>query len=124
MKSKIKCKSLLDPEDDNVQDIAQWKPKNVRTDLSFSNTKKSDTLPCSFLSSFHIHRSRFKTYTDLYTDGSKDGEKVAAAVVHENEIISCRLPNNASIFSAEVKAIDIAFNYISEQRFKEKYCLL
>ena len=88
------------PEDDGVQDIALWKQKNVRTYLSFSNTKKFDTLPCSFLSSFHIHRPRFKTYTDLYTDGSKDGE-----MVHENEIIRCRLPNNASIFSAEVKAI-------------------
>lgn len=120
----IKCESLQDPEDDGIQDIAPWKLKNVRTDLSLSNSKKADTLPCSFLNSFHIHRSRFQTYTDLYTDGSKDGEKVAAAVVHENDIISCRLPNNASIFSAEVKAIDLALNYISEERFRKSiiYC--
>ena len=52
------------------------------------------------------------------------GRKVAAAVVHDNEIISYRLPNNASIFSAEVKAIYLALNYISEQRFRKSiiYC--
>ena len=38
----------------------------------------------------------------LYTDGSKMGNKVAAAVVHGNVTKTTRLPNKASIFRAEL----------------------
>jgi hypothetical protein len=38
--------------------------------------------------------------------------KVAAAAVTKNEICSARLPNEASVFTAEAKAIQLAFEYI------------
>ena len=36
----IKCESLLGPEDDGVHDIATWKLKNIRTDLSLPGISK------------------------------------------------------------------------------------
>ena len=36
----------------------------------------------------------------IYTDGSKDGPKVAVACVSRTHTRKCRLPDNASIFSA------------------------
>ena len=48
----------------------------------------------------------------IYTDGSKQDEKVACAVISPNFTDSIRLPDNSSIFTAEAKAIDIALYHI------------
>ena len=42
----------------------------------------------------------------------KDGVKVASAAILDGELYLFRLPNNASIFSAELKAIDLALSHI------------
>ena len=44
----------------------------------------------------------------LYTDGSRMGNQVAAAVVYGNVTKTTRLLNNASIFRAELHAISLA----------------
>ena len=54
----------------------------------------------------------------LYTDGSRMGNQVAAAVVYGNVTKTTRLPNNASIFRAELHAISLALTVI--RRGKEK----
>ena len=51
----------------------------------------------------------------IYTDGSKQDEKVACAVISPNFTDSIRLPDNSSIFTAEAKAIDIALYHIRDQ---------
>ena len=48
----------------------------------------------------------------MYTDGSKSGEKVAAAAVIEQQEFKCRLADNASIFTAELKGIELALSEI------------
>ena len=50
----------------------------------------------------------------IYTDGSKQDEKVACAVISPNFTDIIRLPDNSSIFTAEAKAIDIALYHIRE----------
>ena len=44
---------------------------------------------------------------DIYTNGSKDGNKVAAIVY--DYIFSIRLPYEATIFTAEARAIELTF---------------
>ena len=44
-----------------------------------------------------------------YTDGSKDKNKVAVAAVINKDVFSARFPDEATIFSAEAKAIELAF---------------
>ena len=55
----------------------------------------------------------------IYTDGSKQDEKVACSVISPNFTDSIRLPDNSSIFTAEAKAIDIALYHIRDQSEKQ-----
>ena len=55
----------------------------------------------------------------IYTDDSKQDEKVACAVISPNFTDSIRLPDNSSIFTAEAKAIDIALYHIRDQPEKQ-----
>ena len=55
----------------------------------------------------------------IYTDGSKQDEKVACAVISPNFTDCIRLPDNSSIFTAEAKAIDIALYHIRDQPEKQ-----
>ena len=41
-----------------------------------------------------------------------DGNKVAAAAVFNNDIFSVRFPDEAAVYTAEAKAIELAFEYI------------
>ena len=48
----------------------------------------------------------------IYTDGSKNGNKVSCTAIQHNTKIIKQLPNSTSIYSAEAKAIDLALNII------------
>ena len=50
----------------------------------------------------------------IYTDGSKDGMKFDCAVVSDNYSESMRIPEGSSIDTAEVKAIDLALDFIAD----------
>ena len=46
----------------------------------------------------------------ILTDGSKEGNRVAAAVVHRDNTKCVRLPDAASIFRAELYALLLAID--------------
>ena len=50
----------------------------------------------------------------IFTDGSKQGSAVAAAAVVIDKVLVQRLPDHASIFSAEAQAILLALDIISQ----------
>ena len=50
----------------------------------------------------------------IYTDGSKDNDRVGCGAIFNNISIQKRLPSNASIFTAEVTAINLALDAIAE----------
>jgi ribonuclease HI len=56
--------------------------------------------------------TNYRDFCHIYTDGSKEGSQVAAAMVHNRTSNQLRLPDNASIFSAEAKAILLALSFI------------
>ena len=58
--------------------------------------------------------SEYPDFQHIYTDGSKDGPNVASACVSQNHTRKCRLPDNASIFTAEIQAINMALDYIKD----------
>ena len=65
--------------------------------------------------------SRHQTYVQIFTDGSKVDEKVAAAAVSSaapNSPFSCQLRDHCSIYTAEVQAILLALKqaYQSQER--------
>ena len=58
-------------------------------------------------------RDRCRDYIPVYTDGSRDGNSVACATVfHSDTEFSMRLPDSASIFTAEIWAIIKALDEI------------
>ena len=66
-------------------------------------------------------RDRYRYHIPVYTDGSRDGNDMACATVFpSNTVISMRLPDSASVFTAEVWAIIKALEQIKES-FASKY---
>ena len=55
----------------------------------------------------------------IYTDGSKQDEKVACAVISPNFTDRIRLPDNSSFFTVETKTDDIALYQIRDQPEKQ-----
>jgi ribonuclease HI len=56
----------------------------------------------------------YEGYCKIFTDGSKQGICVAAVAVSQDKVLMKRLPNHASIFSAEAIAILLALDIISQ----------
>ena len=78
-----------------IPDIPPWTITQPKVLLHLSNNKKSTTNPLEFRSNFLELKSQYPDHVAVYTDGSKDGDKVGCA------------------FSAEVQAIYLALNFIA-----------
>ena len=74
--------------------------------------KKSETDNTFYRLHYSESLESFTDYTHCFTDGSKDGDKTAAAFICQSFEFSKRLPNKASIFTAELEAIVSALRYI------------
>ena len=96
-----------------------WTQNPPRVILDLHKNKKSEVDSYIFKTEFLEIKSAYKHYMYIYTDGSKQDEKVACAVISPNFTDSIRLPDNSSIFTAEAKAIDIALYHIRDQPEKQ-----
>ena len=88
----------------------------VRVDVSLSLYKKCETTTGEYRHIFYEHiNSKYPDHSIYYTDGSKRSTGVGAAVVCcSGRIIKATLPQEATIFSAELYAISMAINHISQ----------
>ena len=75
---------------------------------------KKDTQSHVYIQKFNEIKDQFSYCTPIYTDGSKDNDRVGCGLVINNLPIKQRLPSNAFIFTAEVTAIDLALDIIAE----------
>ena len=87
--------------------------------LDLHKNKKSEVDSHILKTEFLEIKSAYKHYMSIYTDGSKQDEKVACAVVSPNFTDSIRLHDNSCIFTAEAKAIDIALYHIRDKPEKQ-----
>ena len=87
--------------------------------LDLHKNKKSEVESHIFKNEFLEIKSKCKHHLSIYTDGSKQDEKVACSVISPSFTDSIRLPDNSSIFTAETKAIDIALYHIRDQSEKQ-----
>ena len=121
----LRCEADINCLDCDLEDVANYKISEVPLWTSKSPTylynlasdKKAITDPIVFKTKFLEVKEQYYTHEDIYTDGSKDGEKVASAAILDGELYQFRLPNNSSIFSAELKAIDLALNHIEQDAY-------
>jgi ribonuclease HI len=84
---------------------------------------KSDTAPDVFKQLFCEVVEEFLDHIQLYTDGSKEGNRVACAMVTGSTLFQCRLPDRCSIFTAELRAILLALDFI-EGSHHDKFLIL
>ena len=61
-----------------------------------------------------------QTGIEIYADRSRDKHKVAAAALNNQDVhvFSARLPDEAIIFSAEAKAIELAIEHINMSKYR------
>ena len=79
-------------------------PADSRDYLVWKREKEINTLKCT-----NEHST-----PSVFQNGSKDNDRVGCAAIINYISIKRRLPNNASIFTAEIKAIDLALDAIAE----------
>ena len=104
----------FDPEDIEqfvYSRVPPWKYIMPITCFDLSQHKKSETDPIVFRTHFLSLAEHLDDHVHIYTDGSKDGDRTACAVVTPSFEFSKRLPDRSSIFSAELQALVSALRY-------------
>ena len=94
-------------EENSVPEIPSWCIRKPSVVFSLHSGKKSETNPDLLKQDFHELQLYYADYQHIYTDGSKDKERVGCAVLRENDHQTMRIPDGSSIFTAEAKAIDL-----------------
>jgi len=102
-----------------VSTIPLWLLKRANCNFSLCYYDKTTTNSEVFKRKFFELRPEFSHHLEIYTDGSKDGIKTAAAVVAPSSVKTVRLPDNASIFTTEIHALDMALDIIRRTRSKD-----
>jgi len=83
-----------------------------------TQARRSSTVNDVYISEYREVRDLYPQHTPIFTDGSKQNDRAAAAVVLNSHTIAERLPNSASICTAELYAILLSLNEIGEQQHK------
>ena len=109
-------------EEHFVSEIPPWCIRKPEINLTLHSGKKSESNP-HLRESFHQLQSQFIDYQCIYTDGSKEENKVACATFTNGNCKTLRLPDGSSIFTAEAKAIDLALDFINECNSKDKFVI-
>jgi hypothetical protein len=76
---------------------------------------KSNTFPDLYLSLYNeLFCENYEGYSNIFTDGLKQGISDAAAAVCHDKVLVKRPPNHASIFSVEAISMRLALDIISQ----------
>ena len=121
----LRCEANMNCIDVDLEDVANhkiselplWTCKSPTYNYYLALDKKATTDPMNFKNKLLEVKEQYYTHEEIYTDGSKDGDKVASAAILDGELYQFRLPNNSSVFSAELKAIDLALNHIEQDAY-------
>ena len=86
--------------------LPPWCIKSTKIVLDLVHLKKDCTYASVYQQLFMEIRDRYRDHIPVYIDGSRDGNSVACATVFpSNTVISMRLPDSATIITAEIWAI-------------------
>ena len=97
-----------------ISEVPPWILHNPKVLLDLSHLSKKDTTSPVFIQKFNEIKDEHSYFTSIYTDGSKDNDRVGCGGIANNINIKQRLKSNASIFTAEVTVIDLALDAIAE----------
>ena len=102
----IRIQSLLDASNilnDNVHatvipQVPPWTMHHPKVCLDLSVLAKKDTPSHVYIQKFNEIKDQYSYCIPIYTDGSKDNDRVGCGLIINNLCIKQRLPSNASIF--------------------------
>ena len=110
-------------ETHSVSEIPSWCIRKLTIDLSLHSEKKSDSNPHLLKQNFHELQSYYSDHEHIYTDGSKDEEKVGCAAAKYDDCKRMRIPDCSSVFTAEAKAIDLALDFVYNCIYTDKFVI-
>ena len=102
----------------SVSTVPPWllKPPSVHLSLSLSNFAKAETIPEVFKSKYLEICDRLQGFCQIYTDGSKTNNGTAAAAVSGDIVKSLRITSHASVYTAELVAVNLVLDIIRRSR--------
>lgn len=112
---------------------SKWKPyifppwtTTFNVNLTLTEFKKANTMPYIFINMLKNILQEHTNSDYIYTDASKTNNGVGLAIIINDQIISYKLPSQASIFTAERMTIYKAIKYIHTEHTnnKTKYVIL
>ena len=117
----LQLKSPCENSDINLDDIAHivipkipsWLNPKPIFNFEDKQYKKSETHPLLIQQHFAEIRSVISEYSAIYTDASKDGDRVPSAAVFGQQVYSVRLLSASSIFTAETNAMLLALKFVA-----------
>ena len=99
-----------------------WLLKQPVVILNLSKLPKNKTHPLTYQEKLNSIQERYPNHLHIFTDGSKSNNGTrCGAVLHKKTLKKC-LPKWASIFSAEIYAINLALKLVSTSD-KEKFLI-
>ena len=108
--------SLANVHKSIITQIPPWIIKKPKAILQLSELPKTKTHLSTYIEKFHTILLHHPDHQYIFTDGSKDSNKTACAVVLNKTVLKKGLPKESSIFTAEICAIDLYSWYnIKEQ---------
>ena len=89
----LRCEADMNCIDVDLEDVANhkisevplWTSKSPMYNYFLASNKKATTDPMIFKNKFLEVKEQYYTHEEIYTDGSKDGKKVASAAILDNE---------------------------------------
>ena len=97
----------------NIHDTVQlnsppWLLEKSEVILDLNKLSKKKTHPLIYQEKLHNIQDNLPNYLHIYTDGSKDNYGTGCGAVLNNKTMKQSLPKEASIFTAEICAINLA----------------
>ena len=94
-------------------EIPPWLVPPIEIDLSLAENKKDPSNAPTLVNKFHELKNKYQDHTPIYTDGSKDKNKVGAGIIIEAEIYKVGIDGSATVYTAELTALKKAMCHIS-----------
>ena len=105
---------------DHIGEAATWLLSPECICSHFDYPSKSTCSTNTLYSLFMEHKEQYHNNEEhIYTDGSKSNEGVGCAAISQHTMKLTHLPNEASIFTAELAAVSSALNIVSDSQQQE-----